>query len=78
MQETEYGIDWDGPAPSDSNESTVVVPDIQEILSPEERQVIQGTLEQLVADSEGSDRDEDYLWLEQYIVALHFLKRIVS
>ena len=43
----DMGLDWDGPVPTDSDEHTVAVPNTQEILSPEGKQVIQETLDQL-------------------------------
>lgn len=69
----QYGVDYGGPVPLDNDENTVIVDEIDEMLSPEEKSELRHHLENLQTDV-FSQRD----LLSEYLFARGFVSTHVA
>ena len=63
-----FGIDWDGPAPDEEIEGTVVLPEISIDLDDEETEQLHSILD-IVVSTENSELE----WIAKYIECRRFI-----
>ena len=63
----DLGIDWNGPVPSDTDENTVVVDEVESPLSDEDERALSSHLATLEAETDSEDG-----WITQFLFAKAF------
>ena len=65
---SQHRIDWSGPVPAESDENTVVVPELPQILSDDEAAALQCLINSVVENS------PEETWKSKYIIARTFVE----
>ena len=63
----DLGIDWNGPVPSDTDENTVVVDEVESPLSDEDERALSSHLATLESETDSEDG-----WITQFLFAKAF------
>ena len=67
----DLGIDWNGPVPSNTDENTVVVDEVESPLSDEDERTLSSPLATLEAETDSEDG-----WITQFLFAKAFFNVI--